>query len=248
MRQFVQATVLFCGTVVGLLAGIFVYIFFTTPDIHQLQKSIPFPTAFMASYLQNAAGKNRHPRIRVHYIPLSKVPRTLQRCIILAEDASFWVHHGIDWHEIQESFFKNIQTGSVIRGGSTITQQVAKNLYLSGKKTLFRKMQEFWIARKLEQTLKKRRILEIYINIIEFGKGLYGLDPAARYYFAKPPARLSIAEMVMLAATIPSPRYHNPHRRTRRFYWRCRIIARRLLNFNEIDPATYQELMGMFSG
>ena len=248
MRSLLKALVVFTASIFLLFSGIVLYVAVTAPDVSALKKTIPFPTAFMKAYQEaNTPSTKKARRLRVKYIPLTKIPEILQRTVILAEDASFWVHHGIDWYEVRQSFWKNLQKGQMIRGGSTITQQVAKNVYLSGRKTFFRKFQEYWIAQQLESTLRKRRILEIYLNIIEMGPGVYGVNSGAWYYFRKPPHRLTLAEMVMLAATIPSPRKHNPYRRTRQFYWRCQVVAKRLWRFHVVDDSTYHTLQASFN-
>ncbi len=242
MRSWFKAMLVFGASVAALLCGVAVYIVLTTPDVTYLKTTIPYPTAYMNTYQQRTQSATPRQKLRVKYIPLHQVPEMLQRTIILAEDASFWVHKGIDWYEMRQSFWDNLRKGRFVRGGSTITQQVARNLYLSSQKSIFRKLQEMWLAHQLENVLSKRRILEIYVNIIEWGPGIFGVHKAARYYFNKLPAQLTLKEIVQLAATIPSPIRDNPFRKSRRFYWRCQLIARRLWQFQVIDDDTYNIL------
>lgn len=139
-------------------------------------------------------------------VPLSRISGPLKQAVITAEDGRFYRHGGVDFHEMRESIKKNRVRGRYVRGFSTITMQVAKNLYLPPHKTLSRKAAEIFIAWHLERKLSKDRILEIYLNVIEWGEGLYGVEAAARYYFKKSAAALSADEAAFLAAILPNPR------------------------------------------
>ncbi len=140
------------------------------------------------------------------WVPLSRISGTLRKAVVAAEDGTFYAHEGIDFYELRESFKKNLRKGRLARGFSTITMQLARNLYLSPQKTITRKLLEILIALKMEKELSKDRILEIYLNVIEWGKGVYGAEAAARHYFKKSAASLSAEEAVFLAAIIPNPR------------------------------------------
>jgi monofunctional biosynthetic peptidoglycan transglycosylase len=129
--------------------------------------------------------------------------------IVLSEDWAFYQHNGFDWQQIWDSVERNWKAGKYVRGGSTITQQVAKNVFLSKEKTLWRKVQEAVLTVRLERQLTKRRILEIYLNVVEFGQGLYGIGPAARFYFSKSPAELTAKEGAFLAMLLPSPKKYS---------------------------------------
>lgn len=139
------------------------------------------------------------------WVSLSQIPKTFQRAVLAAEDGNFYQHHGIDFHEMQESFKKNVKKKKYARGFSTITMQLSKNLYLSRHKTLLRKSAEILIALGLEQVLSKNRILEIYLNVIEWGPHIYGAEAASRHYFKKSVSSLSSDESAFLASIIPSP-------------------------------------------
>jgi monofunctional biosynthetic peptidoglycan transglycosylase len=150
--------------------------------------------------------------------------------VIVAEDASFYQHDGFDWEGIREAAARNIETGRLARGGSTITQQLAKNLYLSTDKNLLRKVNEAWITWSLERHLTKKRILEIYLNVVEWGDGIYGAEAAARHHFGKHAANLTLSEATLLAAILPAPLKNDPlvvtpyltKRQKHIFYWMSR--------------------------
>jgi monofunctional biosynthetic peptidoglycan transglycosylase len=148
------------------------------------------------------------------WVPLSRISPHLQRAVIAAEDASFLTHEGFDWEGIKDAAWYNLGTGKMKRGGSTITQQLAKNLYLSTERSLLRKAREALITRSLEHHLTKERILELYLNVAEWGNGVYGAEAAARHHFGKSAADLTVDEAAWLAAILPAPRQHDPLRKT----------------------------------
>lgn len=186
--------------------------FFTRslPDVRPLED----PQYAMTLMLKDADGKKAPflvGRQNPHWTPLSNIPPSLQWSVIVAEDDTFYRHNGFNFSAMRDAFWENIKKRKPVRGGSTITQQLAKNLYLSKKKSLVRKLKEAVITRRLERTLSKNRILELYVNIIEWGPGVYGVGEASWYYFRKIPSDLNFYESVLLAAIIPSPRLYNPH-------------------------------------
>ncbi len=152
----------------------------------------------------------------------------LKRAVIVTEDAAFFDHDGIDLEEIKASLERNWEEGQLLRGGSTITQQLAKNLYLSPSRNPLRKVKELFIARRLEAALTKQRIFEIYLNMIEWGDGIFGCEAAARAYFGKPCASLGMEEAALMAGAIINPREHSPAKPTRRLLRRQQIIVRRM--------------------
>jgi monofunctional biosynthetic peptidoglycan transglycosylase len=147
---------------------------------------------------------------------------------VVAEDSAFWQHDGVDVEQLKESIEQSLERGKQLRGGSTITQQLAKNLYLSPSRNPIRKLRELLITRKLEASLTKRRILELYLNVIEWGDGIYGAEAAARAYFGKSAAGLTAAEAALLAGAIINPRVHSPARPTARLRRRQQIILQRM--------------------
>jgi monofunctional biosynthetic peptidoglycan transglycosylase len=159
---------------------------------------------------------------------LGRISPTLQKAVLSAEDAAFWDHDGIDLNEIQASMQVNWAHGDFSRGGSTITQQLAKNLYLAPEKNPYRKVVELMIARQLEANLRKTRILELYMNLIEWGDGIWGADAAARAYFGRSASELSIDQAALMAGAIINPRVYNPGNPNARLLRRQQIIARRI--------------------
>jgi monofunctional biosynthetic peptidoglycan transglycosylase len=139
------------------------------------------------------------------YTPLSAISPYLAKTVVLSEDGMFWSHHGFDFEEMQRSFKRNLETGKYSRGGSTITQQLAKNLFLTEEKTLLRKFKEAIITLRLEQTLSKKEILERYLNVVHFGKNIFGVTEAAQFYFHKKPSQLSLVDCAFLTFLLPSP-------------------------------------------
>jgi monofunctional biosynthetic peptidoglycan transglycosylase len=166
----------------------------------------PRETAFMAQRMSEARARN--PKAELHYVwvPFERISRELPRALIASEDAKFVEHGGFDWDGIQIALEKNQKKGRVVAGGSTITQQLAKNLFLSSEKSYLRKAEEAVVTVLLEAMLTKRRILELYLNVIEWGNGVFGAEAAARRYFGIPAARLSAEQAARLAAMAPAPR------------------------------------------
>jgi monofunctional biosynthetic peptidoglycan transglycosylase len=148
---------------------------------------------------------DKHRPVKQIWIPLSQISQNLRQAVIVSEDGAFYQHHGIDFHELKESLKKNAREFSFARGFSTISMQLARNLYLSPQKSITRKLKEIIIALWIEYKLPKDRILEIYLNVIEWGRGIYGVEAAARHYFSKSSSSLSLREVAFLAAIIPSP-------------------------------------------
>ena len=179
-------------------------------------------------------------KIVQQWIPLCRLPQHVIDAMVVAEDGTFFEHGGIDWFEVQESIEKNLEEGRAARGASTITQQLAKNLYLSTSKDPMRKLKEVIITLLLERTLNKQRILEIYLNIIEWGRGIFGIEAAARTYFGKSRPRLTLEEATRLAAVIPSPLRHRPDADTRYVLRRKAIVLSRMAARSRI-PATPTE-------
>jgi monofunctional biosynthetic peptidoglycan transglycosylase len=213
------------------------YVYLTLPDVRPLAKENPKTTAFMEIRKAQAAEEGRQKfAIRQQWIPYSRVSPFLRRAVIVTEDAAFFDHDGIDLAELQASLEKNWEEGQFLRGGSTITQQLAKNLYLSESRNPMRKVTELLIARRLEAALTKQRIFEIYLNMIEWGDGIFGCEMAARTYFGKSCANLDIQEAALLAGAIINPRVHSPAKPTRRLLRRQQIILRRM-QFKPPAPA-----------
>ena len=188
--------------------------FITLPDVSNLARTNPKSTALMETRQAQAMEQGRAIGRHWAWVPLSRISPHLRQAVIVAEDASFFTHEGFDWEGIKDAAMYNLEAGEFKRGGSTITQQLAKNLYLSAERSLLRKAREALITHYLEQHLSKQRILELYLNVAEWGYGVYGAEAAARHHFGKPSLDLTADEAAWLAAILPSPRRYDPLRRT----------------------------------
>ena len=215
-------------TVPAAGVAVLAYIYLTLPDVRPLKTTNPATTAFMDLRDREARAKGKSPRRVQRWVAYPRISPDLKRAVLVAEDDGFWQHEGVDFEQLQESLETDWARGRFIRGGSTITQQLAKNLYLSPSKNPLRKLREFVIARRLEAELKKARILELYLNVIEWGDGVYGIESAARSYFQKAAADLGPAESALLAGAIVNPRLLNPAHPTARLLRRQQLILRRM--------------------
>jgi monofunctional glycosyltransferase len=204
------------------------YLWLTLPDVRPLKTQNPASTAFIELRAREAAARGHRPRRAQQWIAYGRISPDLKRAVLVAEDDAFWQHEGIDLEQLQESIEADWARGRFVRGGSTITQQLAKNLYLSPSKDPLRKLRELVIARRLEAELKKARILELYLNVIEWGDGIYGAEAASRAYFGLPAAALGPNEAALLAAAIVNPRLLNPARPSARLIRRQQLILRRM--------------------
>jgi len=191
--------------------------------------------------MEEARREGKSYRINQVWIPISKVSPYLIEAVIVSEDASFFDHQGVDWYEVRESIKKNLQRGRIARGASTITMQVAKNLFLSTSRDPLRKLAEVIIAFRIEQKLSKRRILEIYLNIIELGDGIFGVESASRKYFGKSASELTMEEAARLASIIPSPLRYTPNSNKRFVSWRSKIILNRMIARAKIKEGVSDE-------
>ncbi len=174
----------------------------------------PASTAFMRARLHEMREHDLHARLRHRWVPYGRISPSLKRAVVVAEDARFVDHEGFDWEAIEKAREKNRRRGRVVAGGSTISQQLAKNLFLSGRRTVLRKGQEAVITVMIELLMDKRRILEIYLNVIEWGDGIFGVEAAARHYYGTSAARLGPEAAARLAAMVPDPRFYDRHRNT----------------------------------
>ena len=181
----------------------------------------PSTTAFMQLRLEQLQAGNPDARLRHRWVPYERISPWLKRAVIAAEDARFVDHAGIDWRALRDAFEDNVEAGRVVRGGSTISQQLAKNLFLSPERSYWRKLQEAVLALMIEHALSKRRILELYLNSIEWGEGVFGAEAAAQHYYGIDAARIDRWEAAMLAARIPRPRYYSERGVTRYLYRRA---------------------------
>src|SRR5215217_3701551 len=236
---------IFFLVVLGVVVGIVGYESIMFVRVFLLRNSNPSATSLINTRIKEAEAKGQQPRRQQVWVPLEKISPNLQRAVLAGEDTNFLTHRGFDYEAIQKAFEQAQREAAreakaegenddwlpslpeFKRGGSTISQQLAKNLYLSSQRSLLRKAQEAALTVMLERTLTKRRILEIYLNVIEWGDGIYGAEAAAQRYFRKPSAALSTSEAAFLSAMIPNPRtVFNPQVNPRRLARRQRIILR----------------------
>jgi monofunctional biosynthetic peptidoglycan transglycosylase len=217
--------------------GCLAYSYLALPDVRPLKTTNPPTTAFMELRAREARAKGQKPKHVQQWVSYRRLSPNLTRAVLVAEDAAFWQHEGLDLEQLEESLEANWASLSFVRGGSTITQQLAKNLYLSPSKNPLRKFKELIIARRLEAELEKARILELYLNVIEWGDGIYGADAAARTYFGSGAGSLGRAQAAMLAGAIINPRVLNPARPNGRLVRRQALIMRRMGSVTPPSPA-----------
>ena len=196
------------------------------PDWEQYRQGPIQRSQFIADYEDARKKKPGWPRLRWRPVALEKIPRHLVRAVIVAEDSRFYEHEGVDLEALKEAMEYNLSQKRLAYGASTLSQQTTKNLFLSPSRNPLRKWHELVLTLGMERNLSKRRILEYYLNLAEFGRGIYGVEAAARYYWDVPVSRLSWRESIELAATLPSPVANNPRSNTRAFKRRVNKIRR----------------------
>jgi monofunctional biosynthetic peptidoglycan transglycosylase len=182
----------------------------TWPDVRALASRPPETTAFIERYKQRERAAGRTPRVEWRWVPAAAISVHLKRAVLVAEDSDFFRHHGFSTRAVREAMTQALEERKMPRGASTITQQLAKNLWLSPSRSPLRKAREGLMTWQLERALSKRRILECYLNVVEFGPGVYGAEAASRRYFGKPAAELNQDEAAQLAASLPQPRAWHP--------------------------------------
>jgi monofunctional glycosyltransferase len=188
----------------------------------------PSSTAFMQTRLGVMQEKNPDAKLQYKWVEYGKISNHLKRAVVASEDSKFKHHEGFDWEGIEKAYEKNLKKGKLVAGGSTISQQLAKNLFLSSSRTPWRKGEEVIITFMLEKMMTKRRILEIYLNVIEWGNGVFGAEAASRHYYKTSAAALSKTQSAKLAAMIPQPRFYDDHRSTRYLNRRTATIQARM--------------------
>ncbi len=206
-------------------------------NVGVLATRAPERTALMRQREREAARSHRPYREQHTWVPYERISPNLRHAVLVAEDDAFFSHSGLDWDEIRESAKRNWEAGRVVRGGSTITQQLAKNLWLGTSRSPLRKLEEVILALRLERTLGKRRIFELYLNSIEWGDGVYGAEAAARRWFGRSASALNPEQGVRLAAVIINPRRYSPVDPSRRIDRRIRMIASRLRRRGQFPSA-----------
>jgi monofunctional glycosyltransferase len=211
------------------------------PDISELKKTNPVPTAFMEYREAQWADENRDKTVSHTWVPMSKISPNVIKAVLIAEDDGFWNHDGFDIQGMENAIERSLTKG-VVAGGSTISQQLSKNLYLSPSKNPIRKLKEAIITWRIEKTLPKRRILEIYLNVAEWGDGIFGIEAAARHYYGKSAKRLNAREAARLASVLPNPIKYNPTGDQKYVKNRARIIYKIMMRRGVVIPE-YKEVM-----
>jgi monofunctional biosynthetic peptidoglycan transglycosylase len=214
--------------VIALAFAVVVYVYLTLPDVRVLATTNPKSTAFMELRQREAERQGRHLRHEQYWVPYTRISPNLTRAVIVSEDSAFWQHDGIDIEQIRVSIETAIERGGTIRGASTITQQLAKNLYLSPSRDPFRKLRELIITRRLEAGLSKARIFEIYLNVVEWGDGVWGAEAAARRYFGVSASALTPQQAALLAGALINPIRYSPAHPPKRLLRRQSIILARM--------------------
>jgi monofunctional biosynthetic peptidoglycan transglycosylase len=196
----------------------------------------PASTSFMRHQLTLLQEKNPKAQLQFKWVPYNRISNNLKRAIIASEDSNFSEHEGVDWDALQKAYEKNTKKGKVVAGGSTITQQLAKNLFLSGERSYLRKGQEFIITYMLELLMDKQRIFEIYLNVVEWGNGVFGAEAAALHYYGSSAASLGPSQAARLAVMLPRPRFYDKNPGSAYLASRSGVILRRM-NAAELPPA-----------
>jgi monofunctional biosynthetic peptidoglycan transglycosylase len=212
----------------AVLFGTVAYTWVTTPDVRPLARSVPATTAYMDMRAAEARAAGKPVRKSFRWVSYDHISSYLKRAAVLEEDDGFWQHDGVAYGELKAAVEDTLLRGQPLRGASTITQQLAKNLYLSPSRTPYRKLSELFIARRLEAELPKRRILELYLNLIEWGDGIWGAEAASRAYFGVSAQDLSAEQAALLAGSISAPHRFDPAHPSQRLLVRQDALLRQM--------------------
>jgi monofunctional biosynthetic peptidoglycan transglycosylase len=228
--------------VIFLISGISAYLYLSFPDIESLKKQNPKKTSFMEYMEKEWKKSGKKYRIQQRWVSLSRISPYLIKAVLIAEDDKFWGHEGFDYEAIQKAIEKDIKAKKFKSGGSTISQQLAKNLYLSPSKNPLRKIAEATITWRMEKVLSKKRVLELYLNVAEWGDGgIFGIEAASRNYYGKSASALTPEEAARLASVLPNPRKYNPLGESRYVENRSRIIYNIMVKRGIVVPE-YEEI------
>jgi monofunctional glycosyltransferase len=230
-----------------LISGLLLFLFFV-PDVSKLKKENPSKTSFMQYREEEWQRSRKKYRIRQAWVPMSRISPYLIKAVLIAEDDKFWSHEGFDYEAIQKAIEKDVKEKQFKLGGSTISQQLAKNLFLSPSKNPIRKIREAVITYRMERVLSKKRILELYLNVAEWGdKGIFGIEAASMHYYGKHAADLGPEEAARLAAILPNPRKFNPLGESRYVLHRSNLIYAIMVRRGIVVPE-YEEVIKDDSG
>ena len=224
------------------MSGFALYLLFV-PDVSRLKKENPKKTSFIEYREKEWEREGKKYKLQQRWVPLSRISPYLIKAVLIAEDDKFWSHEGFDYEAMQKALEKDIKAKKFKLGGSTISQQLAKNLYLSPVKNPFRKIREAIITWRMERILTKKRILELYLNVIEWGEaGIFGIEAASRHYYGKPASALSPEEAARLASILPNPRKYNPLGESRYVVHRANLIYSIMVRRGIVVPE-YEEVI-----
>jgi monofunctional biosynthetic peptidoglycan transglycosylase len=218
----------------ALIVGIGFYMVY--PDVSRLKKENPKKTSFMEYREEEWKKRGKKIRIQKKWVSLSHISPYLMKAVIIAEDDKFWSHQGFDLDAIQKALEKDLEKGKFKFGGSTISQQLVKNLYLTPSKNPVRKAKEAIITWRLERSVHKQRILELYLNVVEWGEGIFGIEAAAQHHYGKPASALSPQESARLAAVLPNPRRYRPNGSSKYVEKRATIIYNVMVKRGVVVP------------
>lgn len=212
----------------ALALGLAAYVYVTLPDVSPLASTNPVTTAFIESRADEARARHAEPTRDQRYVPYGQIAETLKRAVLVAEQEGFWRPAATGGDQNRKSPERDLQRRALNRDGSTIARQLARNLYLARSKSPFRRLRELLIARRLEASLTRTRIFELYLNVIEWGDGVYGAEAAAETYFGKPASALAAEQAALLAACLVNPRVSNPAHDTPGLLRRQKLILARM--------------------
>lgn len=217
------------GVAAALLIAWLAFEVLTAPNVARLAQEDPATTAFITRWQKRERRAGRTGEVEWRWVPATAISRQLKRAAVVSEDGNFYRHQGFDMTEVRNALRDAWEEKSLPRGASTITQQLAKNLWLSPSRNPVRKIKEIVLTRRLERHLTKARILEIYLNVVEFGPGVYGAEAAARHYFGKSAAGLTLNEAAQLVAGLPKPSKWHPGSKSRTYLRRVQRLERRIV-------------------
>jgi monofunctional biosynthetic peptidoglycan transglycosylase len=233
---------------VALLAGLAIALLMVAsaglPPVGNLAQHVPTRTSFMKAREKEASREGRRYHVDQRWVPYQRISLLLRHAVLIAEDDAFYSHDGLDWDQMQAAARENMEKKRVVRGGSTITQQLAKNLYLGEERTIIRKLKEIILAVRLERALTKHRIFELYLNLIEWGDGIFGAEAASQRYFGVPASELSPRQAALLAAVIINPRKFSATAPDRRIERRVQMILGRMVRRGWISQDQYLVALG----
>jgi monofunctional biosynthetic peptidoglycan transglycosylase len=240
------------GLVLLGLLGFTAYEYLTLPSAEPLLRQNPETTALIEQRAAEAREAGRKPRRRQSWVSLSNVPKHVVQAVLTSEDGSFYLHEGVDTDELEKAMQEAWKQGKLGRGASTITQQLAKNLWLSTDRSLLRKGKELILAHRLEEALPKSRILALYLNVVEWGDGVYGIEAGAREHFGVSTVSLSVGQGAILAAMLPAPRKRSPKSGSKALKKRARWIIDQMQAVKRLSPeqaaAAQAEIDRLLSG